>query len=377
VRIAIDYTAAINQRAGIGRFVRGLVGGLAAIDRENSYQLVHARPDPGARPLYPAAPNFSVRQLRFTERVLTIVWQRLGLPLHIDLFTAPFDVFHAPDFVLPPVRQGRTVLTVHDLAFLLVPECADARLRAYLEVAVPRSVQRADLIVTDSENTRNDVIVLLNAKPDRVITVPGGVESWFRPVDDAVKLADVRARLGLDRPFILYVGLIEPRKNLVRLMDAFALLKARRRLPHRLVLGGGRGWLSDGIFAHAEKSPVANEIQFLGYVADADLPALYSLADCFAFPSRYEGFGLPVLEAMACGVPVVTADSSSLPEIAGDGAGLLVNADDVGALADALEQLILDEALRARLRQKGLERAAQFTWEAAAARQLDVYRRLC
>ncbi len=376
MRIAIDYTAAVNQTAGIGRFVRSLVGAVAEIDTTNSYLLVHARPAPERVPRYPKAPNFAHRQLRFSERTMTVLWQRLRFPIAAEWLTGPVDLFHSPDFVLPPLRQARGVLTVHDLAFLLFPECADDKLRAYLESAVPRSVQRADFIVTDSENTKNDVVCLLGARPERVEVVPGGVDPAFHPETDPERLRQLREHLGVgETPFILFVGVIEPRKNLNRLMDAFAIFKARRRLPHKLVLVGRRGWLWEGIVSHAESSPVAGDILFAGYVPEEQLSALYTAADVFVFPSLYEGFGLPPLEAMACGTPVLASKAASLPEVVGD-AGLLVDPHEPEQMAAALELLVLDEGLRADLRRKGQERAASFTWQAAATKLLAVYRRV-
>ena len=375
MKIAIDYTAAVNQSAGIGRFVRSLVAALGTIDHETKYLLLHAAPNGATVPSFPAGPNFRRRNLRLPQRYLDIVWQRLGLPLPVDTLTGPVDLFHSPDFVLPPVR-ARSLLTVHDLAFLLHPECADARLRAYLERAVPRSVARADFVVADSENTRRDVIRLLSAPPDKVEVVYGGVDPSFRPVDDQDRLAALRQHLGLGAaPFILAVGVIEPRKNLNRLFAAFQRLRDRRAVPHKLVIVGRRGWLWEDILAQAESSPWRDEIIFPGFVPEGELATLYSAADVLAFPSLYEGFGLPILEAMACGTPVVASNTSSLPEVVGE-AGLLVDPLNTDELAAALELALLDEPLRTRLRQRGLARAAQFNWPTAARSLLRVYRRL-
>jgi glycosyltransferase involved in cell wall biosynthesis len=374
VRIAIDYTAAVNQRAGIGRLVRNLVASLVALDTEDQFILMHSSPNPGAEVRVPAAANVVISEFRFPERWMTILWHRLRVPLPVEWATGPVDIFHAPDFVLPPVRRAQRVLTVHDLAFLLYPECADARLREYLMGVVPRSVRAADFVVADSANTQNDVICLLGADPARTAVVPGGVEPRFHPAS-AEAVADLRARLGLPEPFILSIGMIEPRKNWQGLIRAYSMLRARQSLPHRLVLAGPRGWLSDVVFEERDRSPFRNDVIFPGFVADDDLPALYTAADVFAFPSFYEGFGLPPLEAMACGTPVVVSDAASLPEVVGE-AGLTVPAADTAALADALERALLDDDLRARLRADGLARAATFTWSAAAEALLAVYRQV-
>jgi glycosyltransferase involved in cell wall biosynthesis len=373
MRIAIDYTAAVNQQAGIGRFVRCLVNAVTVVDEQDSYVLVHAEPNPGAKPVYPRTGNVAIRRLPLNERALTILWHRLGVTLPVDWFTGPIDLFHSPDFVLPPQRRGKRVLTVHDLAFLLFPECADAGLRQYLEHVVPRSARRADFVLADSENTRNDVICLLGVPEQRVAVVPGGVEQRFRPQTDQQRLKELRDRLGLeDVPFILWLGVVEPRKNVRRLMEAFGLLLQRASSPHRLLLVGRKGWLSDEVFQFAERAPYRDRIQFTGFVEDDDLPTLYSAADLFVFPSLYEGFGLPVLEAMACGTPVVCASAASLPEVAGD-AALLVEPTEVEALSVAMERALTDASLRASLRQRGLEQAARFTWDAAARKLVRVY----
>jgi glycosyltransferase involved in cell wall biosynthesis len=374
VRVAIDYTAALNQRAGIGRFVRNLVDSLLAVHGEDSFVLLHAALRGDERPTVPAAAHVSSRSLPLTERWMTILWQRLNLPVPVEWFSGPIDLFHAPDFVLPPVRRVRTVLTVHDLAFLLYPECADARLRDYLMAAVPRSVRSASFVVADSENTRNDVICLLGAVPERTAVVPGGVEPRFRPATEEA-IAALRQTLGLAGPFILTLGMMEPRKNWQGLIQAYSQARARYRLPHQLVLAGPRGWLWESIIEERERSPFRNDVVLVGFIPDEDLPALYSAADVFAFPSFYEGFGLPPLEAMACGTPVVVSNAASLPEVVGD-AALKVSPEDVDALADALAQLVLDEALRTRLRALALERAATYTWTRAAEQILDVYRQV-
>jgi glycosyltransferase involved in cell wall biosynthesis len=303
----------------------------------------------------------------------------------VEWFTGPVDIFHSTDFVLPPVRQARTILTVHDLTFMRLPECAEAGLRAYLNKVVPRSIERADLVLADSHSTKNDLIELLGVSPDKIEVVYAGVERRFRPMEGEIALQRVRKRYGLDFHFILSLGTLEPRKNFTGLIEAYALMRGNRADFHtcqgmgdrglKLVIAGGKGWLYDGVFARVEELGLENEVIFPGFVADEDLPALYSLAELFVFPSLYEGFGLPPLEAMACGTPVVISDRPSLPEVVGE-AGLMVEATDGQELARAMEQVLTDENLRREMREKGLKQAEKFTWEAAAGKLLDVYGRL-
>jgi len=315
--------------------------------------------------------------LPLTDRHLAILWHRLQLPLPVESFTGPVDLFHSPDFTLPPAWRARTLVTVHDLSFLRYPEGADPRLRAYLMDAVPRSVRRADHVLADSQNTRDDLVALLGVPPEKITVVYPGVEPRFRPLDDPGVLSAVRERYRLPERFILHVGTLEPRKNLVRLMEAYALLSEHGVATDEvsLVVAGGRGWLYEGIFQAVERLGLAGRVTFTGFVRDEDLPALYNLADLFVFPSVYEGFGLPPLEAMACGTPVVVSNTSSLPEVVGQ-AGLLVSPTDVGALAEAMARALRNGELRARLRARGLEQARRFTWQKVAEETLRAYRSL-
>jgi glycosyltransferase involved in cell wall biosynthesis len=265
------------------------------------------------------------------------------------------------------------LLTVHDLSFIRHPQGAVASLRHWLNQVVPRSLARADHVLADSESTKKDLIEIFQLVPETITVVGAGVEARFQPITDPASLATVRRRYHLPvEKFILGLGTLEPRKNFTGLVAAFA--QSPLRETHHLVIAGGKGWLYDDIFAAAQASPVPGRIHFIGFVADDDLPALYSLADVFAFPSHYEGFGIPVIEAMACGTPVVCANNSCLPEVAGQ-AALQVTATDTAALAGALYQLAVDPALRQRAITEGLRQAQKFSWFAAAERLLSVYQR--
>lgn len=375
MRISIDYTAAVRQTAGVGRFVRGVVDALVRIDPENAYTLLYPPTKRGRpRPIVPSGTNVTGRPFLLSEKQLNFLWYKLGIPIPVDLVGGSADLYHFPDFALPPIRRGKSVITIHDLSFLLVPDCAEDGLRAHLERVVPSSVRHADFITADSENTLNELTTLLDASPDRVEVVYGGVDARFVPVEERSVLEATRKKYSLDFPFILYVGTIEPRKNLGRLLEAFKRLRSRPGIEHRLVLAGGLGWLYQEVLQEIEELSTGNEVAFLGRIDDADLPALYSLCDVFVFPSLYEGFGLPPLEAMACGRPVVCSNSSSLPEVIGD-AGILLSPYDIDGLTDALAQLIADPDRRALLGKRGLARSREFTWEASALRLLEVYRR--
>lgn len=376
MRIVIDYTPAVHQRAGIGRYTRGLVQALARLDTANQYTLlVFGQAGAYFTPTRLPA-NFKLRYVPISDRWATILWYRLNLPLPVDLFAGRADLFHGPSFTLPPSLFIPSLLTVHDLSFLRYPRGAHPALLAWLTKAVPRSLGRARHVLADSQNTRADLIQLMHIPAERITVIGAGVEERFQPATDPETLARIRARYRLPDRFVLSVGTLEPRKNLTGLIAAFDQLVTAAEEPPaadlHLVMAGGKGWLYDDIFAAAQASPVRNRIHFTGYVADEDLPALYSLASLFAFPSHYEGFGIPVLEAMACGTPVVCADNSSLPEVAG-GAAVLVEASDTAALTDAMRRLLIDISLRESLIRRGYEQARKFTWDGAAQRLLDVY----
>lgn len=370
MHIGIDYTAAVWQGAGIGRYTRSLVGALLRLDRENRYTLLYAAGLPG-RPapfldhvaaLRQAHPHLRLRPFPLSDRYLAIAWQRLRLPVPVEAFCGRLDLFYSPDFVLPPQWVGRRILTVHDLAYLIYPECAVPALGWYLHRAVPRSIAHADLVLADSECTRQDVVHLLGVAPEKVRTLYLGVEPAYRPLEE-VEVAAARARYNLPARFLLTVGTVEPRKNLPRLCEALAGLPDALRLP--LVVAGKPGWLYEASFAAVERLGLRDAVRFLGFVPEADLPALYNLALALAYPSLYEGFGLPPLEGMACGTPVLTSNVSSTPEVVGE-AAVLVDPLDVGAIREGLRRLIEDDGLRAQLRAAGLERAREFTWEKAA-----------
>jgi glycosyltransferase involved in cell wall biosynthesis len=372
-RIAIDYTPAIRQQAGIGRIIRGQIHALLA--RKLPYDLRLFVVGTVTSEERSAAPQ-QLFTTPISERDMVRIWHRLNVPYpRVEWFTGgPLDLYHATDFVLAPTAAKRSILTVHDLAFHFFPNAAMPSLHHYLNIVVPRSVGRADHIIADSHNTAHDLEEVWHVSPAKISVVQGGVDhDHFRPITDPQILANVRQRYGTgDTPFILAISRIEPRKNFARLIDAFHRARQEANLPHRLVIGGRKGWLYDEIFAKVTELGLEDVVHFCGFVDEADLPALYSAADFVAYPSLYEGFGLPIIEALACGTPLLTGDNSCLPEAAGPGA-IYVNALDVESIAQGIVQLATDDALRARLATDGRAHAAQFTWERSADQLLEAY----
>ena len=371
--IAIDYTPAIRQQAGIGRIIRGQIDTLVRRRPDDDIRLFVAGPvDAAAR----AAAPLPLHATPLSERNMVRIWHRLNLGRpRVERFTGgPLDLFHATDFVMAPNAARHKLLTVHDLAFLFYPDAAMPSLHRYLNEVVPRSVAQADHIIADSENTARDLQEQWTVPPERITVVQGAVDhSRFAPVTDPARRAAVRARYGIgDRPYILALATLEPRKNFARLIRAFGQARTDARLPHRLVIGGKKGWLFDSIFATVRELGLEEDVLFPGFVADEDLPVLYSDCAFFAYPSLYEGFGLPIIEAMACGATVLTADNSCLPEAGGD-AVFYVDAEDEASIAAGLVRLAEDAGLRAKLQQAGLARARLFTWERSVDQLLAAY----
>jgi glycosyltransferase involved in cell wall biosynthesis len=266
----------------------------------------------------------------------------------------------------------KTVLTVHDMSHEYFPEAVDDLTMDYLRNELPEAVRKAALILTDSENSKKDIVQFLAVPEQKVKVVYLGVDQRFRPVvDSGIRMA-ARQRYGLPEQFILFVGTVQPRKNLMGLVRAFASLNATKAHPHTLVIAGGAGWKNEGLRELIRDLGVTEKVHFTGYIDEADLPVLYSMAEVFALPSLYEGFGLPVIEAMACGVPVLTSSTSCLPEIAGD-AAVLVDPQSVEAMAAGLGRLMEDSSLRDSCIAKGYERARQFTWERSARDVLSLF----
>lgn len=381
--ITIDVTSALKQGGGIGRATRGLVWGLAALDAQRPYRLLHAR-DAVPNPTWPLGDNFYWHALPFDERQSSFLWHRLAIPMPLEWIGVRSALYHGPDYIVPPLRHTPSLVTIHDLSYELFDNVHEAPLRAYLQRAVPRSIERADQLIAVSQSTRDELIRCYDLSPEQISVIYSGVEPRFRPLDvsnaeEEALLEQGRATFRLDRPFVLCVATIEPRKNLSTLVRAFA--QFRRAHPEsdaELLLAGGRGWLGqrEKLTALIQAEGLGGNVRLLGFVDDDLLPALLNEARLLAYPSLHEGFGLPVLEALACGTPTITARNSSLPEAGGDAAYYIDQATDIAALAHALATVWYDATLRATMRERGLAHASQFTWQRTAQQALALYQRM-
>jgi glycosyltransferase involved in cell wall biosynthesis len=369
MHIAIDAHAVGTRLAGNETYARHLVEALAEIDQTNSYTLFVTRR--AAEELFRDRwPNFTVRRtLPHTPLV------RIPVTLEVELRRRPVDVLHV-QFTAPPFAPCPVVATVHDLAFEHLPETFRPNSWMQMRLTVRRTVRRAAHVLASSEHTRRDLIETYGLAPDKVTTTLLAAPPDFRPVENETELRRVREKYGLPEEYVLAVGSIQPRKNLVRLIEAYSYLHqqgANSKLP-ALALVGKRAWLYGDTLRAVAGSGCAEKIIFTGYVSEDDLPPLYSGAACFVYPSYFEGFGLPPLEAMQCGAPVIAGNRTSLPEVVGD-AGLQCDPFDTTALAEVLLRVLENPDLRAELRVKGLARARRFHWHETARLTLAAYQR--
>lgn len=371
MRIAVDATAARSPNHGIGTYVVNLLAELP-VAGPNSHYFVYL----SGR----AAENLRIRnrgsnrmELRTVTgvRPLRLAWEQFVLPL--DAARLHCDVLWGCHNTLPAFKTSPQVVTVHDIGMMVLPEYYPESKVAYFRRAVTRAVRQADVVVADSQFTADELHRRLGVAPERMRVVHCGVASRFRVINETDEFSRVRAAYGLPEEFILFVGVPEPKKNLTRVLRAYAGLKGRRAISHKLVIGGGRsyGW-KHGPFYELARS-LGDDVILTDFISQNDLPAVYNLAELFVFPSLYEGFGLPPLEALACGTPVVASTAASLPEVLGS-AAVLVDPGDETELAEAMLQVLTNPDLRARLKALGPAHAGRFTWDKSARQLAGIFR---
>jgi glycosyltransferase involved in cell wall biosynthesis len=371
MHIGIDAHAIGARQGGNETYIANLIKSLAEIDGDNLYTIYLANAVAAAQ----WREEFTKRYKNFSVRLLPPPTPLVRVPLYLtyELFRRPVDVLHV-QYTAPPFCRAPVVVTIHDLAFERMPETFTRRGSFQLKLTVRRTAKKAARIATVSEYSRQDLLNIYNLTPEKVAVTYNGVGSSFVPQPSIPNEAEeIRRRFGVSRDFLLAVGSLQPRKNMVRLIRAYAKLRSEREdFRPQLVIVGRKLWLASEIFDEVKRQRWADDVILTGYVADEDLPALYRAARAFVYPSLFEGFGLPPLEAMACGTPVVTSDVSSLPEVTGD-AALLIDPNDERALANALIEIVNDQGLRAKLRERGIAQAGKFTWREAAEKTLSLY----
>lgn len=407
MKIGIDVTILYVAKAGIYYHHINLLKHLLALENQHEFVLVDYAPSRSDKPL-----PFDLSSLESERVQLAMIhaprqpklinWKRLdffggrftaqmidamvGYPWQgyitartrdkVAVILAGLDVFHASDVTYFKPDKAGLISTVHDLSPMLLPQLHTKQNRALFKRKMRHVCAHAQTIIAVSEHTKRDLIVHLGLPAERIQVVYNSVDPKFGPLQDQAELSRVMRKYALpESGYILYVGTLEPRKNLVRLVEAYASVREHsgEHTPP-LVLAGGRGWLYRDIFATVERLKLQRQVIFTGFIDDDDLPALYNNALFFVYPSLYEGFGIPVLEAMACGVPVIAADVAALPEIVGE-AGILIEPTDTPALTQAMLSLLTGTEQRDRLREAGLKQACLFSWDRAARETLEVYER--
>ena len=367
MRVAID--ARKLHDFGIGTYIRNLLRQLARIDHDTEYVLLCGEADlgvaaqlgPNFRAVLEPSPNYSIREQIHVPWVL-----RRERP----------DLYHAPHYVLPAGVSCRSVVTIHDCIHLMFPQYLPNRMaHAYARAQMWAAARRSDCILTVSDASKRDILHFFNVPPEKIVVIYNAIDTHFSVTPPAEAVTRVRERYQLDHKFVLYVGNIKPHKNLVRLIEAFDELRRGELEDLKLLIIGDEISKLPALRRAVHRHKLHKHVRFLGFLPDDQLAVLYRLASVFVFPSLYEGFGLPPLEAMASGTPVVTSNVSSLPEVVGD-AAVLVDPYDVDSIVDGLRRVLTDPARAAEMRRKGLERAREFSWERSVAKTLQVYREI-
>ncbi|MGD0226681.1 MAG: glycosyltransferase family 1 protein [Terriglobia bacterium] len=368
MQIAIDAHQIGGRRTGAETYVYNLVKNLALLEPNGDKYAVYLSSGQGVEGLE-SNPSFEGRSIPSS-----IPPVRYAFFYPFQSWIKRFDIFHA-QFSLPPLLRSRSVLTVYDLCYERFPQFFNRRVLAQMKLLMPWSCQRADHIITISESSKRDLVEIYRLDPQKItVTYPGPAENC-KPMDAGQAKDRLREAYGIDGSFILYVGNLEPRKNLPRLLEAFAQLKQKELIVHKLVIVGQKAWLYNGILETMRNHSLSGEVVLTGYIPANDLPLFYNAASFMIYPSLYEGFGLPVVEAMACGTPVITSLGSSLEEIA-EGAALLVDPYSVASIATAIEKVANDLNLQQDLRNAASARAARFSFRKMAEQTRSVYHRL-
>jgi glycosyltransferase involved in cell wall biosynthesis len=371
MRIGFDATALPAEPVGAGRYIIRLVRALAAHSAE--HELVVFVQD-NRRVLIDTPLLENVRWIETPEisPARRLVWEQTTLPRLAR--RSGIDLLHSPHYTRPLSLSCASVVTFHDMTFLLYPQLHTRTKRLFFPWMMRMSARRADAIIADSDSTRRDAMKILQIPAEKIVTVPLGIGEEFHPVTDVDLLEDCRRRYNLPQTFLLYVGLVEPRKNLPLLLEAYARLSQQEDAPPLIVVGRF-GWMVEDVFRQIEALHLQERVHFSGYIPDQDLPLVYNLAQSLLYPSRYEGFGFPPLEAMACGTPVITTAVSAMQDQVGD-AGLLIPPQDELALFEAMRRLSNDRVLREDLSVRGRRQAEKFTWNQTARKTLNIYQQV-
>ena len=369
MRIVIDIQSVIGRKTGVGRYTEGLVKGLSRLPAGHQFSLFYFNFRSRFKGMELSAKNFTNKGVKLPGRLFSFFWKKGGA-FKFDRLSGEADLFHFPNFISRPVKSGKTVVTVHDLAFRRFPQYIEKKNLSFLNDNLPRTLAAADRIIAVSRFTKDELLKFFSVPERKIKVIHEGVDESFHRINDRVQLDRVRKKYKLPENFFLWVGTLEPRKNIFGLLEAFAIFKERDKTNYKLVMAGKRGWNYQGFFEKVQNLSLTDDVLLTEYAADKDLPFIYNLAEVFIFPSFYEGFGLPPLEAMACGLPVIT--TPALGEVAEE-AALMVSPHDASGIARGMAEVLENTDLKANLIQKGFKQAEKFSWDKAASETLSLY----
>ncbi len=381
MRIAIDISPLASQkRVGIENYIFNLCKNLPLIDKENTY-IILANSYGHYQSLRLAAEEIGVRNhrnmsawiSRMPRTVMELLWKYVHVPSP-EWLAGAMDIFHGGDWGIPPLKSAKLIITLFDITPIKFKEYHRGKIIRHYINDLPQALQQANIVITASQCSKEDILEYFGAviTEDRIRVIPLAANERYRQIDNQDLINNVKNSYGIDRHYILFVGTLEPRKNIVSLIRAYSILPDYLKHDHLLVICGKKGWYFGEIFMMVEELGLEDKIVFTDYVPDEDVPLLMNGAKIFVYPSFYEGFGLPPLEAMACGTPVISSNVSSLPEVVWD-AGILVNPKDVEELSDAIQEVLVNDQLRTQLSEKGLMQASKFSWQKTTEKTVGIY----
>jgi glycosyltransferase involved in cell wall biosynthesis len=377
MRIGIDISRTVEESTGVGYYAKHLVRALAGIDAENDYLLYgifyDCYPEGWRKASIPKSPNFRLHQKNSLSWLVRKRWENAGR--HKEKLLGGIDLLHSTAYTMPLLSHLPVIVTIHDLSFFVYPQHHTEANYQFVTRNVHQAARRAGFIIADSESTKKDIMRFLHVPEERMEVIYLAAGDGFDEKRSPETIAQTKNKYGINKPYFLAVGSMEPRKNLASALIAFKALKETKKIDYQFVVAGGKGWKNEAFYRLLKKLSIDEHLVLTGYVPEEELPALYQGAEVFVYPSLYEGFGLPVLEAMSSGTPVITSNASSLPEVAGD-AALLVNPMETFDLYRAMEALVMNPALKADFKEKGFKQSKKFTWEKTALETLEVYRKV-